>query len=46
MDSIVGIVSVRGNDPLDFDSGYHVINIFIILQSDKIICNSELCLKN
>ncbi|CAM9896313.1 unnamed protein product, partial [Rangifer tarandus platyrhynchus] len=31
--SIIGIVRVRGNDPLDFDSGYHVINTFIILQT-------------
>lgn len=27
VDSLSGIVSLRGKDPLDFDVGYHVINL-------------------
>lgn len=29
MDPISGVVSVRGEDPLDFDAGYHVIKMCI-----------------
>lgn len=37
MDSISGIVSLKGKDFFDFDVGYYLINIFInyFIESDR-----------
>lgn len=47
MDLISGIVSLSGKDLLDFDAGYHVINVFIShsTQSGKNFYNFEFAFK-
>ncbi|XP_066210314.1 cadherin-related family member 3-like isoform X5 [Saccopteryx leptura] len=46
VDSISGIVSLRGNDPLDFDAGYHVFQLALrATDTTGLFCQGTLIIK-
>ncbi|XP_066095328.1 cadherin-related family member 4-like isoform X3 [Saccopteryx bilineata] len=46
VDSVSGIVSLRGNDPLDFDAGYHVFQLALrATDTTGLFCQGTLIIK-